>query len=135
MVNLREISDIDVSLINRQNEECIKLPINTMVNIHIDDIWKLGHGCGVYVLINKLGEAYVGSSKNIKNRLSSHRSNQNFGQLEFATIFATVDMKEARDIEAFLIKEMQPDLNRYKYTDPHTILKYTIRNLLRYSRN
>lgn len=53
----------------------IKLPINVPINIDIDDIRKLGYSCGVYVLITRSGRTYIGSSTNIKGRLSYHRSN------------------------------------------------------------
>lgn len=113
----------------------IKLPINTMVNVHIDDIRKIGYGCGVYVLITRSGETYVGSSINIKRRVSHHRNNRELGRIESVIIFATANIREAKDLEMTIIKEIKPDLNRYLYTSTVYKLKDVIRSFFRYSMN
>ncbi len=133
MRNLEKISDKYCRHI--RHKERIILQIDTIVNIQINDIRRLGHNCGVYILINRSGELYIGSSTNIKNRLKSHRNNRNFGQLESIIIIATENIEKAKDLEITLIKEMKPDLNKQLYNHLDYKLKYVIRNLFKYSKN
>lgn len=113
------------------------LPLNTIINVPIDNVRKMGDGCGIYVLITKLGRTYVGSSQNIKKRVSQHRGNIEymFDPIESVIICATVDLKSARDLEKTLIIDIFPDLNTARYDNAERKMKRVIKNLFIYSAN
>lgn len=115
----------------------VKLPINVAININIDDIWKIGYSCGVYVLITRSGRTYIGSSTNLRGRISNHRSNIEyiFDRIESVIIYATANIKDAKDLEIILIKEIKPDLNRIRYVGTIYGAKDVIKNLFRHSIN
>lgn len=120
---------------NREN--CDKLKIDTLVDVDIGDISKIGYCCGVYVLITRSGRMYIGSSIDIKNRLSRHRSDQEyiFDPIESVIVYVTENIGDAKYLEMNLIRETKPDLNRIRYTNTVYNIKDVIKNLFIYSAN
>ncbi len=111
---------------------------NTIVNIEMDDLIKIGDCCGVYVLITKSGRTYVGSSQNIRKRIMNHRCNIEylFDPIESVIIYVTEDIKSARSLAKTIITDIRPDLNiRYHDTTMDNNAKYAVRNLFKYSKN
>lgn len=114
------------------------LAINTIVNIGIDDVIKIGDYCGVYGLVTKSGRTYVGSSQNIRKRIVNHRGNTEylFDPIESVIIYTTEDVKSARGLAKTIITDIRPDLNiRCHDTTTDNNTKYAVRNLFRYSKN
>ncbi len=111
---------------------------NTIVNIDIDDLIKIGDYCGVYILVTKSGRTYVGSSQNIRKRVIHHRGNIEylFDPIESVIIYVTEDVKSARGLAKIIITDIRPDLNiRYHDATMDKNTKYAVRNLFRYSKN
>ncbi len=115
------------------------LPVNTIVNIQIDDMMKIGHTCGAYVLITKSGRTYVGCSTDIKKRVSHHRTNREYYQdgIESVIVCATENIKDARRLEIILIHDIEPDINTMRYPGKNTKgkMRLMIRGLFVHSRN
>lgn len=114
-----------------------KLPINTIISVHINEIKNIGYGCGVYVLITKSGRIYIGSSRNVKNRIYQHRREQEyqFDSIESVIICTTENIRAAVHLEITLIRDIKPDINIRRYDGIDCRIKHAVKNLFLYSKN
>lgn len=127
----------DIERNHEYYENYVKLPTDTLANVDIDDISKIGYCCGIYVLITRSGGTYIGSSTNIKRRLSKHRTSREYilDPIESVIIYVTANIRDAKYLEMNLIREAKPDLNRMLYTSTVYNIKDVMKNLLMYSTN
>lgn len=109
LVPERQVTKKDIKKDSRGKK--IVLPLNKMINISMENVGKIGDYCGVYVLITRSGKTYVGSSKNIRKRISVHRSKYLFDQIYEIIIYITGDIESARKLKKIIIMDARPDLN------------------------
>lgn len=92
------------------------------VDISIRDKSRIPDYQGVYILTNRRGERYIGSSINILNRQTGHGLKKAIR----IDVFLTEDIIHARILEKYLINALNPELNGYIQK---TIDIYKIRTL------
>lgn len=71
--------------------------------------------CGAYVIKVQSGKQYVGSSKTLYTRIQSHKvyNDPNIsGKIISVCCYRTKSLPDARILENWLIREINPDLNR-----------------------
>jgi len=77
---------------------------------------KIPNCCGAYVIKTKSNKLYVGSSKTIRSRIMQHRvyNDPNFSSenIHSSCYYATNNHVDARILEYWLIREINPELNK-----------------------
>ena len=69
---------------------------------------------GAYILVSEKGK-YIGESKNVVDRLISHKYSR-VGKILFGYIYVTEkDKKITRKLESYLINKLKPNLNLNRY--------------------
>jgi len=93
----------------------IVIPSKINENISAEELDKVQNCCGAYIITVKSGERYVGSSKTLRTRIQSHRvyndPNIKGKPMKSVTVYLTKTHMDARIIEYYLIKELNPELN------------------------
>jgi len=96
-----------------------------MVNIDIEVISKIEdvpfeklssipNCCGAYIITVKSGKRYVGSSKTVRTRIQSHNAHNDpniIEDIDKVTFYLTKKHMDARILEYWLIRELNPELN------------------------
>jgi len=102
------------NLVNQGIEES-RLP----ANLSITDIEQLPETCGVYYMRNQENEViYVGKSKNIQKRVSSHFTDHTQKTARLLQQVHTIDYEETGSelvsliLESYRIKELKPAINK-----------------------
>lgn len=92
---------IDIKIISYDKDICI------------DDIHRVPTCCGVYIITDVFGDRYVGSSNDISNRISDHKSNHRIvAPVKLIDYYETKDVLDARILEYYFIRKLSPELNR-----------------------
>lgn len=89
-----------------------------MLKMFIEDVMYIPRKCGAYEIITKSGHMYIGSTKNLYNRLSvhireqrSHTSLNIIEPIDHIYIYVTESYIDAKILEHCLIKDLNPRLN------------------------
>lgn len=96
-----------------------KINIDIEITSKIEDIpyGKLSsvpNCCGAYIITVKSGRIYVGSSKTVRTRIQSHNVHNDpniIEDIDKVTFYLTKTHMDARILEYWLIRELNPELN------------------------
>lgn len=88
--------------------------IEIMEDVPMSNLSSIPDCCGAYVIKVKSGKTYVGSSKTVRTRIRSHNvyNDPNITEdMELITFYLTNSHMNARILEYWLIRELNPELN------------------------
>lgn len=100
----------------RKNKN-IQIPVeinNILEDVPIQNISEIPNCCGAYIIKVRSGKTYVGSSKTVRTRIQSHNvyNDPNITEdMDCITFCLTNSHMDARILEYWLIRELNPELN------------------------
>lgn len=115
---IKTLSSLIDDKIDKINDETGIQIIDKIKNI---DIANIPHDryCGVYVIIAKKGDSYIGSSIDIFERLRAHilegdLFRKNLQKIGCINVYITKNEYDARTVESILLEDIKPKLNILK---------------------
>lgn len=98
---------------NKTNVSSVINITSIIDNIPLEDICLITNSCGTYVITYVSEEKYVGSTKNLRDRLNNHVRNSNPEcKIKSVRIYITENTFDSRLLEKVLIKELKPEINK-----------------------
>lgn len=96
-----------------------RININVDITSKIEDVpfeklSSVPNCCGAYIITVKSGKRYVGSSKTVRTRIQSHNAHNDpniIEDIDKVTFYLTKKHMDARILEYWLIRELNPELN------------------------
>ncbi len=83
-------------------------------DVPYEELPSIPNCCGAYIITVKSGKIYVGSSKTIRTRIQSHNVHNDpniIEDIDKVTFYITNTHMDARILEYWLIRELNPELN------------------------
>lgn len=83
-------------------------------DIPFENLSSIPNCCGAYIITVKSGKRYVGSSKTVRTRMQSHNVHNDpniIEDIDKVTFYLTKTHMDARILEYWLIRELNPELN------------------------
>tara|TARA_R110001583_G_scaffold195111_1_gene369229 strand:+ start:1367 stop:2431 length:1065 start_codon:yes stop_codon:yes gene_type:complete len=106
-----------------KNKETITVKIPSVIkDVFEKDMSVIPNCCGAYVIKVESGMLYVGSSKTLRNRISQHKYKLDpnippSDKIVSTCYYETETLAEARIMENWLIREINPQLNKTNNND------------------
>ncbi len=88
--------------------------ISKIEDIPFEKLSSIPNCCGAYIIKVKSGKRYVGSSKTVRTRIQSHNVHNDpniMEDIDKVTFYLTKKHMDARILEYWLIRELNPELN------------------------
>lgn len=99
------------------NEKIINIGVEVTSKIEdvpYEELSSVPNCCGAYIIAVKSGKIYVGSSKTVRTRIQSHNVHNDpniIEDIDKVTFYLTKTHMDARILEYWLIRELNPELN------------------------
>lgn len=119
------VGNMDEFLCLGKEEECLKKDKSDIMNMandigidimyvkeNMDNLAEIPCICGVYIITNKSGKIYIGASVDVHSRMTYNGSVER--TISSVSIYATRNKSDAYTLEQYLIRKLNPGLNRQK---------------------
>lgn len=129
MINIiseEEVIDKNKKIIENGTESKININIDiiSIINdVSLEKLYSVPNCCGAYIITVESGKKYVGSSKTVRTRIQSHNVYNDPNIIEpiiSVSFYLTKEHMDARILEYWLIRELNPELNYEIQSDAST---------------